>query len=346
MIEIRPDPKHPRGGFAEVTIDGASAPDGPVLVSVFNSYQQKWLGPGGWQANRAELPARSAVQEGGALRLILGPDVVNQIEEDTPIRLEVGAQSWDTYWPDDINAGPDEAVVGDIGGTGHEPEAKSPTTVAAPPPPTPEEETLSGAAAAEEDADDDEEFDDEEYEEDNEPRRQSILPVILGGLVLAAALAVLAFYFLFQPGDDATPAPRPETAAAPAPEPAADDCAANAVGALQSGGFAPVAGKVRDCGNSLSADSVLGFVEKASAANDPDALNLFGALYDSGVTDEVIETTIGLSFSDQPARAAEYYARAVSAGSTEAATRLQAVCRRLLLNSDTLSQSAREDYCQ
>jgi len=57
-----------------------------------------------------------------------------------------------------------------------------------------------------------------------------------------------------------------------------------------------------------------------------------------------IEGTIGLTFADAPARAAEYYARAIAAGSQNAPERLQAICRRLLLRTDTLSASAREDY--
>ena len=83
-----------------------------------------------------------------------------------------------------------------------------------------------------------------------------------------------------------------------------------------------------------------------AAANDPAALALFGALYDNGVTDAAIEDQIGLTFTDDPARAADYYARAIAAGSQDAPPRLQAVCRRLLLKTDTLSQSAREDHCQ
>ena len=78
MIEIKPDPKHPRGGFAELSIPGAAGGD-PVTVAVYNSYQQKWLGPEGWQPNRVEITARAETQAGETLREIVGTDIVNNI---------------------------------------------------------------------------------------------------------------------------------------------------------------------------------------------------------------------------------------------------------------------------
>ncbi|WP_299628893.1 hypothetical protein [uncultured Tateyamaria sp.] len=349
MLSITPDPKRPRGGFAELKIDGAQASGDPVTLSIYNSYQQKWLGPEGWQPGKADLAARSARQEGGTLVLILGPDIVNQIEEDTPIRIEMGGEGWDTYWPDDINAGPDEAVVGEIGGTGLAPDVKKPTVVKEldPDPIEEEEEDTGSATTLEEDMpeDDLDEIIDGEDEYEEEPRRKSRLPELLGGLVLLAIIAVALFFFLLKPAEEvATPAPAP-TPPAPAPVVAQGTCGMDTLSAAQGDGFGALADKIRGCGGDLSADNALSLVEQATAANDPAALDLFGVLYDSTVTDEAIEGTIGLTFSDNPARAADYYARAVAAGSTDAPARLQAVCRRLLLKSDTLSQSARDEHC-
>ena len=72
---------------------------------------------------------------------------------------------------------------------------------------------------------------------------------------------------------------------------------------------------------------------------------MFGTLYDGEATDEPLETGLGLTFSDSPAQAAEYYHKAVDAGASEAKPRLDAVCARLQIRSDTLPQSAYEDYC-
>lgn len=344
MIDIRPDPKHPAGGFAEITISGAEADGDQVMVSVFNSYQQKWLSPEGWQANRTSIPAREASQTDGGLRVIVGPEIVNQIEEDTPLRIEVAGGSWDTYWPDDINAGPDEAVIGGIGGTGAAPEAKEPTVMVAQPAEEADETVLP---ASESTGQNQTELTDEVSDETDEDEvKKSMTGIIAAVVVLILILAAGAYYFMNssneQPVETAVVAPEPQSESAPV----ADDCALDQVAALSSEGFGPVAARIRECGGSLSADNALGFVEKAANLGDAEALALFGALYDNTVTDDVIEGQIGLTFPDEPARAAEYYSRAAEAGSEDAGTRLTAVCTRLRLKSDTLSQSAYEDYCQ
>lgn len=352
MIDIRPDPSHPRGGFALLTLPGTSAgadSGDAVPVAVFNAYQQKWLGADGWQPNRTTLPARAARQEGDALVLTIGPDIVNHIEEDTPIRIEVAGGSWDSYWPDDINAGPDLAVVGGIGGTGAAAQPQAPTLAEAPP----EVETPDIQEEAPTDSDS-EPLSAPQPERDSpepDPARRSTLPLIVLALLLLAALAAAAYYFLApapQPDPEPQPDPAPIVAPEPLPEPQAaapDPCAPDSLAALP-GGFAALADQLRSCGSAVTADAALGHLERAAAAGDGDALALFGAIYDREVTDDAIETTIGLSFPDQPARAAEYYARAVAAGSETASAHLLAICRRLALDSATLSQSAHEDHCQ
>lgn len=340
MIDIRPDPSHPRGGFALLTLPQTSAPEDPVQVAVFNSYLQKWLGPAGWQPNRTALPARTAQQDGAALTLTLGPDIVNHLEEDTPLRIEAAGGAWDIYWPDTINAGPDLAVVGGIGGTGTAPQPQQPTLAEAPPAgPEPDPEPVETAAEAGATG--------EAAEDAAQDSPNSRRPLILAALLLAAALAAAA-YFLMQPAPQDDPEPEPAPAPAPEPQPQAvapDPCTEAGLAAIE-GGFAALAGQLRSCGSAVTADAALGHLERAAAANDADALALFGAIYDGEVTDEAIETQIGLSFPDQPPRAAEYYARAAAAGSAEAETRLAAICTRLQNAPDTLSQSAHEDHCQ
>lgn len=352
MIDIRPDPNHPRGGFALLTLPATSSDavgGDPVPVAVFNAYQQKWLGADGWQPNRTTLPARAARQDGDALVLTIGPDIVNQLEEDTPIRIEVAGGSWDSYWPDDINAGPELAVVGNIGGTGAAAQPQSPTLAVVSP--DSEEPDITNEI---ENGSESEPLSAPQPDGDSPkpaPARRSTLPLIVLALLLLAAIAAVAYYFLApaqQPGPEPQPDPAPIVAPEPLPEPQAtapDPCAPDSLAALQ-GGFAALADQLRSCGSAVTADAALGHLERAAAAGDGDALALFGAIYDREVTDDAIETTIGLSFPDQPARAAEYYARAVAAGSETASDHLLAICRRLALDSATLSQSAHEDHCQ
>ena len=356
MINIRPDPQYPRGGFAEITLSGqtADADAGPVMISVYNSYQQKWLGSEGWQANRIGIPARSAVQDGDTLRLIVGPDIVNNIEEDTPIRIEVGTGAWDTYWPDDINAGPDEAIIGGISGIRAVTQAKAPTVMTAE---TDEDAVMSVLSESDQTKEDsaveDTNEDDDLNHRDFEPNevgtsRWAILGI--AAVALAFLFAVLGYLYFSSQEDERIDEPIPARMTTEEPKPAVasapDTCSVSEISKLPSQGFGALADKIRACGESLTADNVLNFVEKAAADGDAEALALFGALYDDTVTDDIIEGRIGLTFAGQPSRAAEYYDRAVKAGSDEAEKRLAAVCMRLRSKPDTLSQSAYEDYCQ
>lgn len=348
MIDIRPDPKRPRGGFAEITVSGATPSGGPVEVTVYNSFLEKWLGPDGWQPNRHGFPARQAEQDGDTLRLIVGPDIVNQIEEDTPLKIGVAGTEFSTYWPDDINQGPDVAIGGDLAGTGSKAAAAAPKPITslAEPEPTPDPE-----AETEEDGETDAGDDEDSYVKpvDDEPKKSRAGSYAMWAVALLAVIGAAAWYFLMQPGDKvAVVEPEPTVEDEPQPEPVAETnpCGTDQLRSLASDGFKTLAQQLRTCGSKVSIDDALTFVERASAANDPDALVLFGALYDTTVKDEPIKTEIGLNLGDNAARAAEYYARAKEAGSDEATNRLTAVCRGLLLKSDTLSQSAHEDFCQ
>lgn len=341
MIDIKPDRNRPRGGFAEITVSVSDTGDNHE-VTVFNSFLQKWLGPSGWQPNQHSFAPRQISQDGDQLRLIIGPDVVNQIEEDTPVKIGIGNASFDTYWPDDINHGPDVALEGDLAGTGAKAQAAQakPMVKRAEPEPEPE------PAPVIEDVDtpeiEPEPIEDEEVTVDPEPRKGRA-----GKLMWAIALIpiLIAGAWLFLQNQTTAPADKtlPKITEIPA---VASKCDAAKLTELAAEGFGEVAAQIRLCGAEVSADDALGFIERAAASNDGAALSLFGALYDTQVADEAIEDKIGLTFGDDPARAAEYYDRAVQAGNAKASERLTAVCRRLLLKNDTLSQSAHEDYCK
>ena len=344
MIDIRPDPKRPRGGFAEITVSDVAAPDGAVEVTVYNSFLEKWLGPDGWQPNPHGFPTRQAEQDGDSLRLIVGPDIVNQIEEDTPIKIGVCGAEFATYWPDDINHGPDVAIGGDLAGTGSKAQPTAPkpiTTLTAPDHGSDSEASSDDETATEEPEEAPEDIPVPPVTEEPKPSRAG--SYAMWAVALLAVIGAAVWFLFLQPGEEVA-AIEPVTE----PEPVAktNPCSGDQLQTVASEGFKSLAKQIRTCGADVNVDAALSFVERASAANDPDALALFGALYDSSVKDEPIKTTVGLDLGDNAARAAEYYARAKDAGSEEATNRLTAVCRGLLLKSDTLSQSAHEDYCQ
>jgi hypothetical protein len=351
MIDIRPDPKHPRGGFAEITVQGVAPSEAPLEIAVFNAYQQKWLGADGWQAMRVGFPVRAQVWAGETLKVIIGPDVVNQIDDDTPLKIALGGQEWDTYWPDDINRGPDEALEGGISGAAAAAAPTGPKKVTTMPKPAPIPAPLPGPVSGTEGGlitDPIPEPGSDTDEEETEGAGGSKLPLILGGLAVLAAIAAAVWFFVLAPDTepDPVPVPVPVPVPAPVPVPDANACTTDALGALAGQGFAALAEQLGSCGGAVSADDALGFVERAAQAGDGDALALFGALYDSGVTVPGIEDQMGLTFSDQPGLAAGYYAQARDAGSELGTARLGAICLRLALETGTLATSAREDYCQ
>ena len=150
--------------------------------------------------------------------------------------------------------------------------------------------------------------------------------------ILLLILIALAIWFLFvrDSGPDESVGDEP-------PSPACDEA-----------GFASRAGEaiedqlaaLESCGEEVSAASRLIVLEAGARAEDGRALLLLGELYDPGV-----DTAGQPVFSrSDPAIAAEYYFRALAAGSIEAAGRLEAVCG-ILDPNDPLQEFNRSQYC-
>ncbi len=166
-----------------------------------------------------------------------------------------------------------------------------------------------------------------------------MIVALLALLLPAGALA----YWYFGKEDIVAVAPPDPPDPTPPPVETRDPCSMDALAALE--GFATQADALRGCASDASADAALGLVEQAAAAGDPQALFLFGTIYDGGTTEAVIEEQIGLTFGDVPHTAAEYYSRAATAGSQAAVDRLETLCTRMATMTDTLTEGAYQDYC-
>jgi hypothetical protein len=361
MITLRADPRHPHGGYAELGLPADRIEADTVELAVFDKYSERYLGGDGWQATREAFGPYEVVRDGATARVVIGPEVVNQIEEYANLRLECGGLTQDVAWPDDIVPAPGAARIGGIlsaraasgGGepglavrlqgpvpddtaTDPAPPEPAPPEPDPEPPQEPQEATDPGPGA--------------EAGQDT-ARRPGGLWLWLLALVLAG-LGGAWWYLQERPFDPpapvaetdrpAQPEPEPEVQAEAAPE--ADPCALATIAAQD--GFAAQLASLRGCGADTSADTALTVLERAAGGGDADALLLFGEIYDSEAGDPVIEETIGLSLPDSPATAAEYYGRAVEAGSDEARARLEALCSRLGGMSDTLARSAFADHCE
>ncbi len=334
-LTIHPDPQEPAGGYAFLELPGGSLGTGPVGVAVMETYGARWLGPsddaGGrtavgaanWQGERHDFGPYAVHAHDGADWVKIGPEIVNKIEEYTPLRLVVDGQSADVTWPDNVPPRAGAAVLGgllptrpattrDTGaalvGKPQEPEIE-PVQEPEPAPEPPQ------TVASDEPA----------------PPNRRAWWLLLVAVALIGALVALWWFYLRDTPDEQVKI-MPEAA-----------CTNQALAALD--GFAAMEIAIRACGDALSADTVLAIVEDAAGRGDPDALLLFGTLYDGAEEDTQIEKVIGLTFADDAARAAEYYARAAGAGSDTAGERLKVTCVQLAGSDKTLAKGAYDDYC-
>ena len=338
MIDIRPDRAHPRGGFAELTLKSDQIDGETAKIFLFDNYSERYLGEKGWQATRVMFGPYAITREGNVARVIIGPEIVNQIEEYATVRLTVGDVSQDISWPEDIVPAPGAARIGGIStGAAPTPVQKNELSAQLPsekqnpePATTPEPETAPA---------------------DPEPTQQPVKDIQkdepsnsnkammwgIGVLIIAAIAAAVYFFMLKEPKPEEQPVKEPEIAVVQ------DTCGLEELRKLQ--GFAAQNAALRDCAGKASADTALALLEQGAAADDAEALRLFGVVYDGEVHDDTMETTIGLTFTDAPATAADYYARSVAAGSQDAADNLSALCERMATMSDTLVRGSVADHC-
>ncbi|MEM9577288.1 MAG: hypothetical protein AAF999_09770 [Pseudomonadota bacterium] len=330
MISISPDPAHPRGGYALLTLPEGELEGETTQVAVFDNYSERYLGEAGWQPVKVLFGPYDVMREGGQARVVIGPEIVNQIEEYANVKLLVGTAEQDLSWPDEVVPAPGAAKIGGIMGTTLQDAAPKGTLTAKipepeldPEPAVPEPEMEPVAPVVP-----------ETPERPEKPGRGGML---IGLLALVLIAAGIAYWFV---GLDSAPQPVDQ----PDPVAEADDpCGIGVLSALD--GFAAQRDALLVCAGKASADAALGLLEKAAAAGDAEALLLFGTVYDGQVNADVIEDQIGLTFEDAPATAAEYYARAVAAGSETARAQLTALCDRMSTMDDTLAQGAVADHC-
>jgi hypothetical protein len=369
-LAIIPDPNEPAGGFAFVRLPQGLLGEASVYLALQDSYASRWLRPSpgdGGQigiGNPAWGPEPHAygpypVQASDGFDWIrIGPEIVNKIEEYSPVRLRIGNAEFDLTWPDDVLPRAGAALTGGIlaAGAAQKPDNSRLVgkVVASPPKPEPvaEEPRVSASSVSEQNAaaaepvlpEDREELEDSDEEVDDEGgarRSPWLLPSLLAVLLLVMAIA----FWLF--GPDAEPDADIATPVAPAQQvaPNTDGPCGYAALAATTGDFGAKLGALRACGPQTNIDTALRLLEDAAAGGDGGALMVFGHLYDSAITEDTVETMLRLTFDDAPAQAADYYARAVAAGHTPAQAHLAAICQRLATATDTLSQGAYNDHC-
>jgi len=349
MITLRADPGHPHGGYAELSLPADKVPGDTVELAVFDKYSERYLGGDGWQATREAFGPYEVRRDGATARMVIGPEIVNQIEEYANVRLELGDVTQDVGWPDDIVPAPGAARIGGIlSARTRQAGGDAGLDVRLDPPADSETPAEPEAPEAAPDPDEDmpsphDQVNSDESAGEDAPRRRGGVWLWVAALVLVAAGG---FWWYLQEGPRA-PAP---VVAAPTEDDAgeqtgqvAETCTLDTI--AERDGFAAQLDALRDCGADASAETALTLLERAANTEDPGALLLFGEIYDSQAGDPMIEDTIGLSLPGNPATAAAYYSRAVEAGSDTARERLAALCARLETMSGTLARGAFDDHC-
>lgn len=335
-LSIHPDPQEPAGGYAFLELPDGSLGKAPVHVAVMEVYGSRWLGPTAngakvaigetnWQGERHDFGPYEVHAHDGVDWVRIGPEIVNKIEEYTPLRVCVAGQEWDVTWPDDVPPRAGAAVLGGLQSTARTaPQDTGEALVGKPPEPKPDPEPMPDPAPKPPEP---QQADSVEDHPDPRTRRYIWQPLVL--LLIMTVLSVVGFVWM----SDKDP-----------PSVFEKPCSRAALRALD--GFGEAEKAIRACGDALSADTVLKIVEDAARKDDPDALLLFGTLYDGSEVDERIENVIGLSFDHDAATAAEYYARAAGAGSELGAVRLQVTCAQLAGSDETLAKGAYDDFCR
>lgn len=90
-MKIEQDPGHPGGGFARLVLPGKAgdARKKPRVTITRQSNGDSCLGRAGWQAAEHQFKPRRIRVEGSSLALILGPEIVDNVDEFTGVTVSV-----------------------------------------------------------------------------------------------------------------------------------------------------------------------------------------------------------------------------------------------------------------
>jgi len=335
-LSIRPDPAHPKGGYAVLDLPAERLTGDTALVAVYNSYSERFLGESGWFASRTDFGPYPVRRAEGRAGVVIGPEIVNQIEDNAALVLFVGPVRAETVWPDDVVPlpGAGSSLTGLTLGPGlgdAKPRADHPAASLSGPQPG------GGRAGA------DRAGPGGDPVPADLPAPAGRKPLVIAGL--GAALAALAAAVWFMAGARPEQTAVPAVVAAVPVEARGDLCTDERLRGLGNRGFAEIARELVACGSAANPETALGLLEDAADRTDPDALLMFGELYDAGAAESVLKSAVGLDLGDIPANAADYYGRARAAGNPAAAIRLSSLCKRLSGATDTLSTAAHGEYC-
>lgn len=346
-ISLRKDPGKRLGGWALILLPGAVT--GASTVEIGRGATGEYLGPHGWQGGGHAFGPYTVETTAGGPALRIGPEIVNQIEAYEPLHMILPGLglSQDLTWPEDILPAPGAMSGGGMGGTMSDQLAtplsqQSPSRV--PPPAQPVTPTSLPSVPIPPSHD---------LGMSSGTQLGTLQPgknirgrlYVLLTLVVVALCAAAVWWLVFRPQD---PRPFPTSPAlapfaTPDPAPALACVRDDVVPALRAeipdiGGLWNL---VELCRGVDDQDLEVRVLERLVALEDARALRRFAQWYDLLISDSP-----GPFGPPDAANAAQYYKRAIAAGSTEAGADLSALCTHLRGAADGMSHAIVSIHCE
>lgn len=315
---IQPDPQHPLGGWSLLSID--STPGTTVTLAIQELSSEQWLSTGGWQPGRTTLGDFEVLPTG---EISLGPKIVDQIEPYTALEVTIDETIIRLTWPDTIAISPGSLRSGGLLAT---PRQENPLT---------EEYDKQALITQEQESD---KPGPTNAAIDLAPReetraRQSAPLFLLGLLGVITIIALIAYFLLYKTA-------APDQTQEPAVELEETACTPEDFEARRHLGYDDQMLAAVQCGSFTAPADLLRILETGVQAENPEALLRMARIYDPAVSEDPVLSL----FRRDPAIAAEYYARAAAAGSTDIGSALNAVCS--ILDPENLLHSVvLEEYC-
>lgn len=328
-LTILPDPARSAGGYAQLRLPAGSVSSDTVTVSIFDLYNDKFIGANDWQAVAEYFgPYTVTSLDSGEQVVSIGPEIVNRLEEFQQLRFNIGDYSAEATWPDVVRPsprGPGGVIVQG------QSDAKPTSTLNGSAPRAVEEQEVKPAPPPHEPI---------APAQDEERKKPWLLFGLIAVGAIAAAAALAWFYLPVQTQSD-----DPEIPLAIVPACSADDALEAADGPRAA--LVSLLADQRDgrCTGEVTADTGLFMLRDAMAAGSAEALLLFGHLYNATITDPLLEDEMGIVLADDPAQALDYYFRAATAGEDAANPAITDICEAIADATDPLVAQARRDFC-
>ncbi len=321
-LSVVTDASVPAGGHAFISVHGVTTPPGDDQIMIRrHGHRDRHLGPAGWQGPEIKLKPLETRLDKGAWALRFGPEVVDAIEEGTPVEIEVlGLGFKDTlHWPAllisiDSSGRRSRMVAGRRQGLAKAAPVVEATVTPEPPPPEPpppepeppEPEPREPAAV-------------ESGDGKEKPDPAKSRTIVIGLLVLAGiVVAGVAYYYFYGMDDDEVVVTEPPTETEP---PAPSGSPVETARAFLEGN--PTAERAFERGEAAVAQGnlelALFLFEHAESQNHGPAIAAIGKFYDP-----VFYQDGGATFAESnPRRALAYYKRAQAAGHDQSADLIQ-----------------------